>query len=74
MNSIQALKFKSKYESLPDKYFGFEIFEEIFQAIAKQKQLVHSEFNSGLASADAAVRRLREEYYILINQAINETE
>ncbi len=74
MNSVQALKFKSKYESLPDKYFGFEIFEEIFQIMKNQKHPIHDEFNLGIASAEAAIRRLREEHYEVINQAINETE
>jgi hypothetical protein len=68
MNSTHALKIKDKYKSLPDNYFGFDLFKEIFQVIADQKHSPHDEFNNGLASADAAVRRLREEYYKAIKQ------
>ena len=54
---------KNKYHMINDRFFGFEIFEDIFKAI---KSMEHSEpdmFNAGLASAEGAVRRLREQYY-----------
>jgi hypothetical protein len=54
----------SKYEKLPDNYFGFEIFEDIFKAI--NERAIGNEdpmFRAGVASSEAAVRRLREEYY-----------
>jgi hypothetical protein len=55
---------ENKYKQLPDNYFGFEVFEEIFKVINErgmgdQEQM----FKAGVASAEAAVRRLREEYY-----------
>ena len=52
-----------KYRVLSDKYFGFEIFEDIFKAINEMRHPEHDMFNSGIASADGAIRRLREEYY-----------
>jgi hypothetical protein len=59
----------NKYEALGSNIFGFEIFEEVFKAINErgigdQEQM----FKAGVASAEAAVRRLREEYYEAINQ------
>ena len=55
---------EDKYQSLGSNLFGFEIFEEVFKVINErgigdQEQM----FKSGVASAEAAVRRLREEYY-----------
>jgi hypothetical protein len=60
---------EDKYKLLPHNYFGFEIFEEVFKVINErgmgdQEQM----FKAGVASAEAAVRRLREEYYESINQ------
>jgi hypothetical protein len=54
----------NKYEALGSNLFGFEVFEEVFKVINErgigdQEQM----FKSGVASAEAAVRRLREEYY-----------
>ena len=54
----------SKYEKLPDNYFVFEIFENIFKAI--NERAIENEdpmFRAGVASSEAAVRRLREDYY-----------
>lgn len=53
-----------KYTALGGNLFGFEVFEEIFKVInergyGNQEQM----FKAGVASAEAAVRRLREEYY-----------
>jgi hypothetical protein len=63
----------NKYEALGSNIFGFEIFEEVFKAINErgigdQEQM----FKAGVASAEAAVRRLREEYYEIISKATNE--
>ena len=62
-----------KYTALGSNIFGFEIFEEVFKAInergySNDEQL----FKAGVASAEAAVRRLREEYYESISKAISE--
>jgi hypothetical protein len=63
----------NKYEALGSNIFGFEIFEEVFKVINErgygdQEQM----FKAGVASAEAAVRRLREEYYEAISKATNE--
>ena len=62
-----------KYTALGSNIFGFEIFEEVFKVINErgigdQEQM----FKAGVASAEAAVRRLREEYYETIFKAISE--
>jgi len=67
------LVMSNKYEALGSNIFGFEIFEEVFKAINErgigdQEQM----FKAGVASAEAAVRRLREEYYEAISKATNE--
>jgi len=59
---------EDKYKALKDKYFDFEVFEDILRAIDKQRHPEHDMFNAGLASADGAIRRLREEYYALIKE------
>lgn len=74
MNSPHVLNIKNKYKSLPDKYFGFEIFDEIFQVITNQKHPIHDDFNSGVSSAEAAVRRLRHEYYTAIENSLEGCE
>ena len=60
---------ENKYQALGSSLFGFELFEEVFKVInergiGNQEQM----FKAGVASAEAAVRRLREEYYEAINQ------
>ena len=57
---------ENKYQELNDKYFDFEIFEDVIRVINEQRHPEHDIFNAGLASADGAIRRLREEYYRLI--------
>jgi hypothetical protein len=53
-----------KYTALGSNIFGFEIFEEIFKVINERGyQSDNQMFKAGVASAEAAVRRLREEYY-----------
>ena len=54
---------ENKYEALNDKYFGFEIFEEVLKVIKEREHPETDMFNFGLASADGAIRRLREQYY-----------
>ena len=54
----------NKYTALGSTIFGFEIFEEVFKAINERGyQSDNQMFKAGVASAEAAVRRLREEYY-----------
>jgi len=70
MNSTHALHF-DKYKAIDGTYFGFEIFDEVFKVInergtGNQEQM----FKAGVASAEAAVRRLREEYYEVISKSI----
>jgi hypothetical protein len=54
-----------KYQALRDDYyFGFEIFEEVLKVINERENIMDDpNFNAGVASCDAAVRRLREEHY-----------
>ena len=59
----------TKYQSLPSNIFGFEIFEDILKTINERQRSEPCEFNSGVGSCDAAVRRLREEYYNAIKEA-----
>ena len=43
----------SKYKSLPDNYFGFDLFEEIFDKINLQKNISGEvSFKAGVASAE----------------------
>ena len=62
-----------KYQSLGGNIFGFEIFEEVFKVINERGyQSNESMFKAGVASAEAAVRRLREEYYEAVTKTSNE--
>jgi hypothetical protein len=64
-----------KYKQLPDNLFGFEIFEEIFKVINERGyQSDEQMFKAGVASAEAAVRRLREDYYNTIKTQLDEQE
>lgn len=70
MNSTHALHF-DKYKAIDGTYFGFELFEEIFKVINERKSVTDdSMFNAGVDSAEAAVRRLREEYYEAISKSL----
>lgn len=61
-----------KYTALGSNIFGFEIFEEVFKAINERgEQSDDSMFKAGVASAEAAVRRLREEYYEAVSKSTN---
>jgi len=65
----------NKYKQLPDNLFGFEIFEEVFKVINERGyQSDEQMFKAGVASAEAAVRRLREEYYNTIKTQLDEQE
>ena len=62
----------NKYEVLGSNIFGFEIFEEVFKVINERGyQNDDNMFKAGVASAEAAVRRLREEYYEAISKAVD---
>ena len=53
-----------KYNAIDGIYFGFEIFDEIFNVINERGYGNQDHmFKAGVASAEAAVRRLREKYY-----------
>ena len=62
-----------KYQSLGSNIFGFELFEEVFKVINERGyQSNESMFKAGVASAEAAVRRLREEYYEAMTKTSSE--
>ena len=66
---VETPSLAPKYKGANDNYFGFELFEEIFQVINERtSSTTDSMFNNGIASAEAAVRRLREEYYEAIKK------
>ena len=70
MNSTHALHF-DKYKAIDGTYFGFELFDEVFKTINERKSVTDdSMFNAGVDSAEAAVRRLREEYYEAISKSL----
>ncbi len=55
---------ENKYHVINDKYFGFEVFEDIFKAINERASVSDDHvFKAGVASAEAATRRVREQYY-----------
>jgi hypothetical protein len=55
---------ENKYQSLGSNLFGFKVFEEIFEVINNRASTSDDHmFKAGVASAEAAVRRLREDYY-----------
>ena len=65
----------NKYEALGDNYFGFELFEEVNKVINERKSTIARYpdshlFEAGIDSAEAAVRRLREEYYEAISKSM----
>jgi hypothetical protein len=63
-----------KYTMLSDRYFNFEIFEKILETINEQRHPEHDMFNSGIASADGAIRRLREQYYQSIKKMYDQED
>jgi hypothetical protein len=65
---------ENKYK-ITGEYFGFDLFEEIFKVINERGyQSDEQMFKAGVASAEAAVRRLREEYYETIKTQLDEQE
>ena len=65
----------NKYKVFNDNYFNFDIFEDIFKVINERAGTTEDHmFKAGVASAEAAVRRLREEYYEKIKQMYNDPE
>jgi len=65
---------ENKYK-IAGEYFGFDLFEEVFQVINERASTSDDHmFKAGVASAEAAVRRLREEYYESIKSSTNEQE
>jgi len=65
---------ENKYQ-ISGEYFGFDLFEEIFKVINERGyQSDEQMFKAGVASAEAAVRRLREEYYETIKTQLDEQE
>jgi hypothetical protein len=65
---FKEIQMENKYRMLNDKYFDFGIFEDILEVINEMRHPEHDMFNSGIASADGAIRRLREDYYETIKQ------
>jgi hypothetical protein len=65
---FKEYQMENKYRMINDKYFDFKIFEDILKVINEQRHPEHDMFNSGIASADGAIRRLREEYYTSIKK------
>jgi hypothetical protein len=63
-----------KYTMLSDRYFSFEIFEKILETINEQRHPEQDMFNSGIASADGAIRRLREQYYDSIKKMYDQED
>lgn len=60
---------ENKYHVINDNYFSFEIFDEVFKVINERASSNDDHmFKAGVASAEAAVRRLRESYYESIKQ------
>jgi hypothetical protein len=60
---------ENKYRVINDNYFSFEIFEDIFKAINERASISDDHtFKAGVASAEAAVRRVREQHYNLITK------
>ena len=54
----------NKYYKLTGNYFGFEIFDEIIREINNNSQKSEDGmFKLGIATAESAVRRLKEEFY-----------
>jgi hypothetical protein len=60
---------ENKYHVINDNYFSFEVFEDIFKAINERASTSDDPmFKAGVASAEAAVRRVREQHYNLITK------
>jgi hypothetical protein len=65
----------SKYQAIDDKYFGFGLFEDVLEVINERAYTNDDHmFKAGVASCEAAVRRLREDYYESIKKMYNDQE
>jgi hypothetical protein len=65
---------ENKYK-IAGEYFGFDLFEDVFKVINERASTTDDHmFKAGVASAEAAVRRLREEYYNSLKFLNNENE
>ena len=65
----------SKYKLINAKYFDFDLFEDVLEVINERADTTNDAmFKSGVASSEAAVRRLREEYYESIKKMYNDQE
>jgi hypothetical protein len=71
---FKEYQMENKYYIINDKYFDFKIFEDILRVINEQRHPEHDMFNSGIASADGAVRRLREDYYSSIKKMYDQED
>jgi hypothetical protein len=72
---FKEYKMENKYRAINDKYFDFEIFEDIFNVINERAASNDDHmFKAGVASAEAAVRRLREDYYNSIKKMYDQEE
>lgn len=59
----------NKYKAIDDKYFGFGLFDDILSVINERAYTNDDHmFKAGVASCEAAVRRLREEYYNIVKR------
>jgi len=67
---------ENKYKSLGSNLFGFEIFEEILEAVGERKNVMDDQnFRAGVASSESAIARLREKYYeSIIKEDAEETK
>ena len=66
---------ENKYRVIDDKYFGFGLFDDILSVINERADTTDDAmFKAGVASSEAAVRRLREEYYESIKKMYNDQE
>ena len=67
---------ENKYKSLGSNLFGFEIFEEILEAVGERRNVMDDQnFRAGVASSESAIARLRESYYeSIIKEDAEETK
>jgi hypothetical protein len=58
-----------KYKVINAKYFDFDLFEDVLKVINERASTNDDHmFKAGVASCEAAVRRLREEYYNIVKR------
>jgi hypothetical protein len=65
----------NKYKVINAKYFDFDLFEDVLKVINERASTNDDHmFKAGVASCEAAVRRLREDYYESIKKMYNDQE